>query len=309
MIKIYKNTDDDLNLKEINEIEKDAWINLINPTKEEIKKVANSVNIEERIIKEVLVEKNLPQIKKNEDGVLIVIDIPYQTQNKYNTYPLGIIICNDLHIITVSLKETPLLNKFINNEIPNFYTAKKSRFFIQILGETSKEYATALKNIESSIETKEKGLSSSTSNKQLISLLNIQKSLLYFITSLKYNNTVLEKISKEYVIDIYKEDLEYLEDTIIDLKQCIELCNIYREILDSTIETYSTIISNNLNVAMRFLAGITIVLSIPTMISSFYGMNVKLPIANNPFAYLIILIISIIVSILVAIWLKRKKMF
>ena len=286
MIKIYKNTDNDLNLKELFNIEKDSWINLINPTKEEIKQVANEVKIEERIIREVLVEKNLPQIKKMEDCVLIVIDIPYKTQTKFNTYPLGIIICNDLHIITVSLKETPLLNKFINNEITNFYTAKKSRFFIQILEETSKEYT-----------------------KQLLGLLNIQKSLLYFITSLKYNNTVLEKISKEYVIDIYKEDLEYLEDTIIDLKQCIELCNIYREILDSTIETYSTIISNNLNVAMRFLAGITIVLSIPTMISSFYGMNVRLPIASNPNAYFIILCISIAISVLIAIWLKKKKMF
>ncbi len=309
MIKIYKNTDNDLNLKELSNIEKDSWINLINPTKEEIKQVANEVKIEERIIKEVLVEKNLPQIKKIEDCVLIVIDIPYKTQTKFNTYPLGIIICNDLHIITVSLKETPLLNKFINNEITNFYTAKKSRFFIQILEETSKEYTNALKEIESSIENKEKGLLNSTSNKQLLGLLNIQKSLLYFITSLKYNNTVLEKISKEYVIDIYKEDLEYLEDTIIDLKQCIELCNIYREILDSTIETYSTIISNNLNVAMRFLAGITIVLSIPTMISSFYGMNVKLPIASNSNAYFIILCISIAISVLIAIWLKKKKMF
>ena len=309
MIKIYKNTDNDLTLKELNNIEKDSWINLINPTKDEIKQVADSVKIEQRVIKEVLVEKNLPQIKKMEDCILIVIDIPYKNQIKYNTYPLGIIICNDLHIITVSLKETLLLNKFINNEIANFYTAKKSRFFIQILEETSKEYTNILKEIETSIENKEKGLLNSTSNKQLIGLLNIQKSLLYFITSLKYNNTVLEKISKEYVIDIYKEDLEYLEDTIIDLKQCIELCNIYREILDSTIETYSTIISNNLNVAMRFLAGITIVLSIPTMISSFYGMNVKLPIANNPHASLIILIISIFISVLIAIWLKKKKMF
>ena len=309
MIKIYKNTDNDLNLKELSNIEKDSWINLINPTKEEIKQVANEVKIEERIIKEVLVEKNLPQIKKIEDCVLIVIDIPYKTQTKFNTYPLGIIICNDLHIITASLKDTVLLKRFINNDIDNFYTAKKSRFCIQILEETSKEYTNALKEIESSIENKEKGLLNSTSNKQLLGLLNIQKSLLYFITSLKYNNTVLEKISKEYVIDIYKEDLEYLEDTIIDLKQCIELCNIYREILDSTIETYSTIISNNLNVAMRFLAGITIVLSIPTMISSFYGMNVKLPIASNSNAYFIILCISIAISVLIAIWLKKKKMF
>ena len=309
MLKIYKNTDENPQLKEISTIEKDTWINLVNPTNEELKEVANKVQIKERILKEVLVEKNLPQIKKIDDAVLIVIDVPYKILNRYNTYPLGIIICNDLHLITVSLKETTLLNKFINNEVANFFTAKKSRFFIQILEETTKEYEQALKEIENIIESKEKGLLNSTSNKQLIGLLNIQKSLLYFITSLKYNNTVLEKINKEYVIDIYKDDFEILEDTIIDIKQCIEMCNIYREILDSTIDTYGTIISNNLNVAMRFLAGITIVLSIPTMISSFYGMNVFLPIASNHYAYLIILILSIVISVLIAIWLKKKKMF
>ncbi len=310
MIKIYKNTDDDSILKEINNIEKDCWINLVNPTSEELKQVTKAVKIEERLLKEVLVEKDLPRIKKVDEGILIVIDIPYKTQYKYNTYPLGIIFCNDAHFITVSLKDTKLLNKFANNEITNFYTAKKSRFCIQILGETANEYEKVLKEIDSYIENKENQMLNATSNKQLIGLLNIQKSLVYFITSLKHNNTVLEKISKEYVIDIYKEDLEFLEDTIIDVKQSIEMCNIYREILNSTIETYGTVTSNNLNVAMRFLAGITIVFSIPTMLASFFGMNVPLGFwAHNPYSFLIISCISIVVAIIIAIWLKGKKMF
>ena len=309
MLKIYQNNEKDQTIKELNEITKDSWINLINPTSEEIKAVSKKTNINERIIKEVLVEKDLPRIKKNDTEVLIVIDIPYKTNNGYNTYPLGIIISNDLYIITVSLKDTKLLHKFINNEIPNFYTAKKSRFTIQILEETSKSYQNDLNEIEKYIESKEKYLLNSTNNNQLISLLNIEKSLVYFITSLKYNNTVLEKISKEYVIDIYKEDFEFLEDTIIDNKQCIEMCNIYRENLTSTVDTYSTIISNNLNVAMRFLTGITIVFSIPTMLASFYGMNVPLPLANKDYSFLLIVAISIIISIIITIWLKKKKMF
>ncbi len=310
MIKIYQNNDPNNILKEIKNIEKDSWINLINPTKEEIKFVSEKTNVEQRILKEVLVEKDLPRIKKCETAVLIIIDIPYKTKEGYNTYPLGIIISKDLYIITVSLKDTNILHKFSKNEINNFYTAKKSRFCIQILEETTKEYLNFLNEIEKYIEEKEKGLLDSTNNKQLINLLNVKKSLVYFITSLKYNNTVLEKICKEYIIDIYNEDLEFLEDTIIDNKQCIEMCNIYRENLTSTVETYSTIISNNLNIAMRFLAGITIVFSIPTMIASFFGMNVPLGILSSKHnSFFIIFVISIIISIIIAIWLKKKKMF
>ena len=231
MIKIYKNTDKNSNLEEIKEIQKDSWINLVNPTDMEIKTVAKQTNIEERLLKEVLVEKDLPRIKKMSNEVLIVIDLPYKTKNGYNTYPLGIIISNDLYIITVSLKDTVLLKRFINNDIDNFYTAKKSRFCIQILEETSKEYLNALDDIEKNIESKEQGLLDSTDNKKLLDLLNINKSLVYFITSLKYNNTVLEKISKEYVIDIFEEDYEFLEDTIIDNKQCIKIIYLQRLIL------------------------------------------------------------------------------
>ena len=310
MIKIYKNSDINENLKEFKTIEQDSWINLVNPTFEEIKQVSSNVKISPRMLKEVLVEKDLPRIKKTEDATLVVIDIPYKDNGKYNTYPLGIIICNDLHIITVSLKESKILNRFIKNEISNFYTAKKSRFCIQIFEEASKEYLNSLNKIEDFIEKKEEGLFESTSNKQLIDLLNVEKSLVYFITSLKYNNTVLEKISKEYIIDIYEEDLEFLEDTIIDNKQCIEMCTTYREILSSTTQTYGTIISNNLNEAMRFLAGITIVFSIPTMVASFLGMNVPLGfLGTNDFAFLIIFGLSIIIAIIIAIWLKKKKMF
>ncbi len=311
MIKIYKNTEANEKLTTINNIEPNTWINLTNPTKEEINYVAKNIEINASLLEEMLVEKDLPRIKKTKEATLIVVDLPYiNAKNEYNTFSLGIILVNDLHLITISLKETELLNRFVNNEIPNFYTAKKSRFCIQILEEASKEYLKILTKFQQYLEIKEPKLLNLTNNNQLLGILKIEKSLLYFITSLKYNNTVLEKISKEYVIDIYKEDMIVLEDTIIDNKQCIEMCTIYREIVSSTTNTYGTIISNNLNVAMRFLAGITIVFSIPTMIASFLGMNVPLGfLAKSPFAFIIIVIISFIIAFCLAKWLKKKNLF
>ncbi len=313
MIKIYKNEPEQTTIKELQKIEDNCWVNLINPTPEEVKKVVSEIPIDEDLITKVLDEEELPRIEKTENATLIVVDGPYMEdmhiRNKYTTYPLGIIICNDLHVITVSLKDFSLLKEFADGKVPTFYTYKKTRFLIQILLRTASTYLKALKQVNEDIQTKEKALYHSTSNKQLIELLNIEKTLVYFLTSLKANDVVLEKLSKGNVIEMYEEDIEVLEDTVIENKQGIEMCSIYREILSSMTDTYGTIISNNLNVAMKFLAGITIVFSIPTMIASFLGMNVPLgSFAHNDFAFLFICFISLVLAILIAYWLKKKDM-
>ena len=313
MIKIYKNEIDNTEVKEVSEIVENSWINLINPTGEEIQKVLEKVNVPEDLITKVLDEEELPRVEKTESATLIVIDGPYMEdthiRNKYKTFPLGIIICNDLHIITVSLKEFSLLKEFEDGKVPTFYTYKKTRFLIQILLKTAGTYLKALKQVNEDIQKREKQLYHSTSNKQLIELLNIEKTLVYFLTSLKANDVVLEKLSKGNTIEMYEEDKELLEDTLIENQQGIEMCSIYREILSSMTDTYGTIISNNLNVAMKFLAGITIVFSIPTMISSFLGMNVPLgTFAKNDYAFLYICLLSLVLSLLIAYWLKKKDM-
>ena len=148
-----------------------------------------------------------------------------------------------------------------------------------------------------------------TENKDLVELLEIEKTLVYFMTSLKANDTVLEKLAKGIILPLYEGDLDLLEDTIIENKQAIEMSGIYRDILSSVTDTYATIISNNLNIAMKFLAAATIVLSIPTMISSFLGMNVPLgAIGSISNAFIIILLIAVVISCIVAILLKRKNM-
>lgn len=313
MIKIFKNELNDEKVQKINTIEDNCWINLIKPTSEEIKLVVDKLGIEEDLITKVLDEEELPRIEKTDNATLIVVDCPYwidkNVKNKYTTYPLGIIICNDLHVITVSLKEISLLKDFEQGKVKTFYTYKKTRFLIQILLKVSSSYLKVLNIVNNDIDVKERVLYKSTDNKHLVELLNIEKTLVYFITSLKANDLVLEKLSKGNVISMYEEDIEILEDTIIENKQGIEMCNIYKEILSNVTDTYATIVSNNLNVAMKFLAGITIVLSVPTMISSFMGMNVNLGVlATNDYSFIFICLISLLVALLIAWILKRKNM-
>lgn len=311
MIKVYK-TDLDGTIKKIKKIQANSWINLSSPTTEEIKQVTTKTNIPESLILKVLDYEELPRIENEDNATLIVVDVPYiedkKSKDKYSTIPIGI-ITKDNYFVTVSLKESEILNDFKNNKIKDLDTAKKTRFIIQLLLRIATYYIKYLNLINREIENKEKILVKSTSNKELLNLMHIQKSLVYFVTSLKANDIILDKLSKGNIINMYTEDLDLLDDAMIENKQGIETANIYREILASMSDTYASIISNNLNEIMKFLAGITIVFSIPTMIASFMGMNVPLgDLANNNFSFMIVLGISILISIVVAIILKKKDM-
>ena len=312
MLKIFK-SDLDSTLKENNTFEKNTWVDLVNPTKEEIQKVSEICKINSSIILQVLVEKELPRVKKFDNGVLIVIDVPFMKdksiRNKYVTYPLGIILCDSNYILTVSLVEHEFLNKFKQNKVEEFDVSKKIRFLMQILFNSSTAYLYTLDVLDMDIKKIEKSSYHSTNNKQMLNFLNIQKSLVYFITSLRANSMVLEKLQKENVISMNKDEKILLEDAVIENKQCIESSLIFREILSSTIDAYGTIISNNLNVIMKFLTGITIIFSVPTMIASFLGMNVPLgSIGESNISFILIVIISSIVSFILACWLKKKNM-
>lgn len=311
MLKIFKNELDNGKVNKINVIEDNCWINLVNPTSDEVKRVVNELGIEEDLITKVLDEEELPRVEKTDNATLIVVDCPYwldtHIKNRYTTYPLGIIICDDFHVITVSLKEFEFLKEFEKGQVKTFYTYKKTRFLIQILLKTASLYLKVLNIVNKDIEKKEKVLYHSTDNKHLVELLDIEKTLVYFITSLKANDLVLDKLSKGNIIAMYEEDIELLEDTIVETKQGVEMCSIYKEILSSITDTYATIVSNNLNVAMKFLAGVTIVLSVPTMISSFLGMNVKLgTFANSNYAFPFVCGLSFLIAIFIA-WLLKKK--
>ena len=310
MLKIYKTSTVEKKLKKVKKMTADCWIDLIVPTQDEIDKVVNRTGVEKELIMKLLDTEELPRVEQEDNATLIVIDIPYVEEDKYKTYTLGIIITNNNYIITVTVKKTELLNDFKRNKVKDFRTAKKIRFLIQILLKSASSYLKALKEVNNAIEQKEKTLKKSTENKDLIELLETEKTLVYFMTSLKANDAVLEKLAKGIILPLYEGDLDLIEDAIIENKQAIEMAGIYRDILSSITDTYATIISNNLNIAMKFLAAATIVLSIPTMISSFLGMNVSLgPIADISNAFVIVVLSAVIVSLVVALLLKKKNMF
>ena len=312
MLKVYKTTQVEKKIKKIKRIVTDSWIELTSPTNDEIDKVVEKTNVDKDLILKMLDDEERPRVEQSGNAILIVIDTPYlehNESNNYKTYPLGIIITDNNYVITITSKRLNLLNYFKKNKVKNFRTAKKTRFLIQILLKTANYYLRDLKKIYANIDKTEQILKKSTENKELITLLEIEKTLVYFITSLKANDTVLEKLSKGTMLPLYEGDLDLLEDATIENKQAIEMSTIYRDILSSITDTYANIVSNNLNYIMKFLAGATIVLSIPTMISSFLGMNVPLgSISNYDNAFILILLVSVVISIVVAIILKKKNM-
>ena len=313
MMKIYKNDLDDSVVHVCSQIEDDSWVRLVNPTDKEIEAVSSKVGIPTTLISQVLVEKELPRIKQIPGAVLVVMDVPYMKdksiKNKYITCPLGIIICDNLHVITVSLQEHAFMDEFAKGNVETFFTYKKSRFLIQIFLKASEVYLSTLSLIDEDIQKMEKNTYYSTNNRVLINFLNMQKTLVYFLTSLQANSHVLERLYTDEILTMYDEDKVLLGDAVIENKQCIETSIVFRDILDSTMDTYGSIISNNLNVIMKFLAGITIVFSIPTMISSFLGMNVPLGvIGQSDYSFLVVCIVSFLVSFVIACWLKKKNM-
>lgn len=308
MIRIYK-TDND-NLNEIEEIVPNCWIDLVNPTEAEIDRVILYTKIDRDLITKMLDENELPRIETSGDSTLVVIDAPVVTEDdedEYATYPLGVIMSERNFVVTVSTKKVTVLHDFRHEHVKNFRTAKKSRFLIQILGKTSAEYLKILNKVYKEIETKEDKLEKSTSNEDLIDLLATEKTLVYFTTSLKENDLVLERLTAGSAVKLYEGDADLLEDALIENRQAIDMANIYRDILSSITGTYATVVSNNLNDVMKFLAGITVVLSVPTIISSFMGMNVDFGgFDDAASAWFILLIASIIASAVVFLWMKKK---
>jgi magnesium transporter len=311
MLQIYKSTDSGMTT--LDQVENGAWINLVNPNPKEILYISNNLNIPVDLIKAALDEEERSRIEVDEGCTVVIIDIPVPNTElleggTYYTVPLGIII-NDTNIVTVSLQENYVIKDFIERKNKSFYTFKKTRFLLQILYKNSKLYLQYLKHIDKTSDKIECRLHKSLKNKELIQLLELEKSLVYFSTSLKSNEMVLEKIQRSNPVKMYPEDTELLEDVIIENKQAIEMANIYSNILTGTMDAYASVISNNLNMVMKFLTSVTIVLSIPTMVASFFGMNVDVPFENNPHAFAIIFTMTMFFSVILALTMFRKQLF
>ena len=312
MLNIY-NTDLKTNkFEKIGDFRPGSWISLVNPTHEEIKTVCSNLKIEDEFIKYPLDYDEQARIDIEDDMTLFVIDVPIIEEGKegktYSTMPLGLIVVRDEFFITVSLKKNRIIDTFEKDRVKGMCTYKKTRFVLQILYINASYYLNDLKKINKEAESTVNVLKKSMKNEELIKLLNLENSLVYITTSLKANEVVMEKTARGKILKSYEEDDEILEDAIIENRQAIEMSKIYSEVLNGTMDAYASIISNNLNAVMKLLASITIVLSLPTLIASVWGMNVPLPFANNLYGFWIVIGISILISLLAFVWLKKKDM-
>ena len=316
MIKIFYTNSENNNTSEIEEYKKGSWINMIDPTDEEIKEACKELKIKEDFIRYSLDLEEQARIDYEEDDntTLFIIDVPIIEKDnvthkeEYTTMPIGIIMVRDDYIITVSNKQTPTIEEIEANKLKDLITYKKSRMLLQIFYKNASHFLRYLKRINKETEIAESVLQTSLKNKELLTMLSLEKSLVYFTTSLKANELVMEKTLRGKIIKLYDEDEDLLEDSITENNQAIEMAQIYSNILNGTMDAYASIISNNLNIVMKVLTSITIIIAIPTLISGYWGMNVPMPFGNNPFGFAIVVGLSIIISVIVMIGLRKKGM-
>jgi magnesium transporter len=285
-----------------------CWINIVDPTPEEITRLQN-LGVPHDYITYPLDLDERPRTEREDGEVLIVLRVPYfqgdTSDIPYSTIPLGIIL-NDQYILTICKLESRIIEEFLSGRIKGLNTSKRNRFVLRILLYTATRYLASLREINKAVEVLEDQLQQSTRNKEVLELLKYEKSLTYFTTALKSNELMMERLQRSQLFKAYPEDEDLLEDVLTENQQAIEMTNISNNILSSMMDAFASIISNNLNTVMKFLASITIVLSLPTMVASFYGMNVDLPIQQHPLAFIAVVLLSVGVSILVALIFARR---
>lgn len=308
MLAILKTTD--TGLARLEQFEPGSWIDLVCPTEEELERVSRELNIPLDFLKGPLDEEEKSRIDIEDGLTQVIVDIPILVregdQQGYSTIPLGMLIHPD-YFITTCLRPNPILGEFERNAVRGFATYYKTRFLFQILQQVSVFYLKYLGRIDRETDRIERALRVSMKNEEFFDLLGLQKSLVYFTTSLRANEAVLQKLLRTKTVKMYEEDEELLEDVIIENKQASEMAKIYTDILTGMMDAFSSVISNNLNQVMKFLTSVTILLSIPTIVASVYGMNVKLPFQDYQHAFLITCVIWLVISGAFALifWKKR----
>lgn len=296
-------------LEKIDELVPGAWINLVDPTTDEMEQLM-AIGIPQDYLTYPLDLDERSRTEREDDGTtLIIIRIPYFQGPKvdvpYITVPLGIIL-NENYIITVGRRSNYIIEEMAIGRVRGLSTAKRYRFVLRILLNTATRYLHYLREINNRVDLLEDQLQASMKNKEVVELLKIQKSLVYFTTALRSNQLVLDRLQRGQMFHKYPDDEDLLEDVITENQQAIDMVTTSATILSSMMDSFASIISNNLNVVMKFLASMTIVLSMPMIVTSYFGMNVDLPLQTDANAYLMIIGIFALLS-LVVVWVFMKR--
>ena len=311
MRRIFKTVED--HLIECTTLEKGCWVHLQNPTKEEIDGLNTRFALDPTYLAAALDEEESARIEHDGDQTLIIVDIPYVESEGsgyiYSTIPMGIVLVDEI-IITVCTRETPIIADFTEERVRNFWTFKRTRFILQLLYRNASRFLAYLKQIDKASMHVQDQLEKSSRNQELLQMMKLEKSLVFFSTSLKGNELVMEKLLRqESIMKRFPEDTDLLEVVIIENKQAIEMCAIYRDIMSGTMDAFASIISNNLNITMKVLTSLTVVMAVPTIISSLWGMNVAVPFSQSSAGFWIVMGISVICALFAFIFMYKKRMF
>lgn len=307
MIKYHKTMDG--RIREVEQYEKGCWVRCIDPNEAEINYIMKEFKIDVDLLKSSLDEEESTHIDTEGENTLIIIDSPVvdKTGNNFTYYtnPMSIILTSE-NIITIALRENSIMDEFAEGAIRSACPEDKVRFALQILFRTAVKYLQYLTQINKITQRVEEELKKNMKNEELIQLVEIEKSLVYFSASLKSVNGMLRKLSRGKYVKLNEEELDLLEDVILEIMQASEMSAIYLDILSTSMEAYSSLISNNLDVSMKYLASITLILSMPTIVSGIYGMNNPgIPLMESSWAPFILMVISVFITWIV---LRHKKM-
>ncbi len=309
MLTIYKHSESGLNI--INEPTEGSWISLIDPTSAEVSQI-QALGIPQDYLTYPLDLDERSRTERENGELLIIFRIPFYqgaaSDVPFTTIPLGIIL-TERYLITVCRQDNDILQDFASGKVRGLSTGKRNRFLLRLLLNTAQKYLFYLREINKRVDALEDQLQKSTRNREVLELLKYEKSLTFFTTALKGNELLMERLQRSQIFKAYPDDEDLLDDVLTENQQAIEMVNISNNILSSMMDAFASIISNNLNRVMKFLASITIIMSIPTIIASFYGMNVRIPFEESSLAFFIVVGITLAIIIPVILIFYRKDWF
>ena len=296
-------------------IKDDVWINLVNPTTEEIDTVQQALQIDREALTAALDDEEGSRTEVSQKYTLILIDAPTRewrnNREEFTTYPLSITI-TDTAVVTVSLQELFAITNITagkNKNINTVNVANRTRFVLQILFRVAVNYQADLKYIEVKRMAIEESIRKATRRDDLFELHELESNLVYFKTSLSVNTSIIDRLGKLSRFVSSQEDRDLMDDVVIETNQALEMTTTYSQIIKGTRQLVEADLNNSLSNIMKFLTSITLIISIPTLVVSFYGMNVSLPGMDYPYTY-IVLLGGMVAICIVTIWgLQRRGMW
>jgi magnesium transporter len=286
-----------------------CWVNMVDPDPDELARVSEGLKIPSELLTPALDLDESPRSETDNGFLLIVMRVPLfegeESSTPYTTVPLGIVL-GEQHVVTVTKQDNGTIRDLLEGRVRNLNTARKNSFFLLVFLTAAKRFLSHLREIDRKVEEVEDRLEVALHNKEVLELLKYQKCLTFFTTALKADELMIKHLERSHNSHLAPEESEALDDALTEFGQAITMTDISSGILTQMMDAFASIISNNLNVVMKFLASVTIILALPTLVASIYGMNILLPFQSHPMAFLLTMGGSLVISVIVILVFRRR---